>query len=114
MNNRSKAGVFITGSHSTMTEHTEKIVKNCAMNDPHTTRIVLGVIEKTKKGVGGKFRVKLTDVNGAVNLQIRSNYYVQEVWVYTDNIQTTRTNLAKYAVQSGFAISFGGSERTAH
>lgn len=96
----------ISDSHSTMIDVAEKMVRGAALRDPHTTRVTLGIIEKTNRGVQGKFRVSFTDINGGVLMKVRGNLCVQEVQVYTDNIQKTRDNLVRYALSQRYLVSF--------
>ncbi len=103
----------ITNTHTTMIEVAEVIVCQGALRDPYATRITLGKIERTARGARGKYRVKFTDINGAILLQIRGNLYVQDIRVFTDNIQATRTHLAQFAATHGYAISFGKSVQDA-
>ncbi|MDQ3014780.1 MAG: DUF2103 domain-containing protein [bacterium] len=96
----------ITSSHSSMIDVAEDMVRGAALKDPHATRISLGIIEKTNRGVQGKFRIKFTDINGGILMKVRGNLFVQEVQVYTDNVQETRENLVRYALTRRYQVNF--------
>jgi hypothetical protein len=103
----------IGGTHTSIIDAAKRLVE-CALRDPYTTRVNPGIIEKTKKGAGGKYRVKFTPNNGGILMQVRGNYYVQKITIFTDRIQNTLDNLESFAKLIGYKIGHGESIEIAH
>ncbi len=114
MANNMHSSARLTNTHTTMIGPAEVVVREGALKDPCTTRVTLGLIKRTKRNAGGAFWVKFRDINGGILMHVRGNMYVQQIRVYTNNIQKTRTNLARFVRSKGMSISFGESKRDSH
>jgi hypothetical protein len=95
----------ITGAHGSMIDVAEDMVRGCALKDPNVSRISLGIITKAKQSVRGKFRIKLTVLDGAILVQARGNLYIQEFRVFTEDTENTKALLAEFGLSQGYGVS---------
>jgi hypothetical protein len=72
-------GSKVTRSHTTVIEAAIAAV-NIAKESPHVSKIVIGVIEPTKKG---QPHIKFSPVPAGLRMRVRGNTAVQSFFVYT-------------------------------
>ena len=84
----------VTNTHTTMIEAAEYVV-NITRLVTGISKITLGQISPTTHACRGGMRVKFQDVNGGILMTVRDVRCIQLIWVYTDNIQSVRTAIAR-------------------
>ncbi len=105
MSKDSRNGGKFTGKHTTLIE-LAAIACDIADACPQVTKISPGFIVSGTKSVNGNTRVKISDSGGIILLSVRGNISVQDVRIYTTNIQTARTAIARGLRNAGVAICF--------
>jgi hypothetical protein len=103
MSKDSRSGGKYTGNHTTLIPLGAQVC-DIINNISHVHRISPDLIESGLKSVGGKRRVKLiVKRNKCILLKVRDNICIQQVWVYTKDVQATQTllidNLKKMNVE---------------
>ena len=101
MNNQKRAR--LAPSHSTYIP-VAKLFRDFAIKLSGVTCVSAGIIKNARPGA--PIRVKITDESGAILLKIRGPASVQEVRVYSSNIQEVRTALAREVRNRNFHLSF--------
>ena len=101
-----RSGGKFSGNHTTMIP-AACIVADIAAAQTEVYNISPGFIKAGLKSVNGHRRVKITDDGNSLLLAVRDNASLQEVRVFTHNIQETRTTIARGARNKGLGISFG-------
>lgn len=106
MSKYSRSGGKYTGNHTTLIP-LASLVCDLAHAIPHVTKISPSFIKSGLKSARGKRRVKFSDEgNGSLLLSIRDGIAHQEVRIYTTDLQTARTELARRILDEGIAIRF--------
>lgn len=82
----------ITKSHTTAIDAAEPILNN-SLKSPYITKIVLGIIKKTKRN--SPKRLKLKETNTGFEISVRGNLYIQTVFVFCDNKKAAKEFLLK-------------------
>ncbi len=105
-NKYSRSGGKFSGNHTTL------IPAACTVADiasacSQVRNISPGYIKAGLNSVSGDRRVKITDIPGGLFLSVRDNTSHQELYVYADDIQATRTAIARGARNCRLNISFG-------
>ncbi len=101
-----RSGGKFSGSHTTAIDAVITLVDKAA-NQPEVTKISLGLIKPGLSPAGGQRRVKISEEEGAILLQVRDNTSQQVVRVYSDNFQETKMTLARHVRENGLHLSFG-------
>lgn len=86
-NKNHRSGGKMGGRHTTLIDAAEPIV-DMVQKRPEVKKIVAGFIVQGRSG--GQRRIKLKEMDGVLQLSIRGNSSLQDVWVYSDNIEETK------------------------
>jgi len=78
----------ITVSHSSATEATDKVIKTLKKSNL-VSKISLGIIKKTK-GKSGNINLKYLPITGGVKASIVGGGTVQEIYIYTKEIEKVK------------------------
>ena len=84
-------GRKITSSHTSVIDSAFPIV-NKAVNLPEVNKIALGIIKQVGKTRGVR-RLKFLPVIGGWKLTVRADSMVQEIYIYTDELEKTKDTL---------------------
>ncbi len=84
-------GGKITNSHSTLTEIAEKLIYE-AVKSPLISKI--GIANITHIG-GGRKSLKFLPITGGIKAVVRGSGSVQEIYIYTNKPEETKTELIK-------------------
>lgn len=87
-----KRGNKIAPSHSTSTTTAAQVVE--LLNKiPTVTKISLGIIVRTKRVTPR--RIKFLPITGGMEISVVGNGAVQKLYVYTNDLEMVKTNLAQ-------------------
>lgn len=81
----------ITSSHTSVIDSAFPIVHK-AVTLPEVNKIALGIIKQVGKTRGAR-RLKFLPVTGGWKLTVRADSTVQEIYIYTDELQKTKDTL---------------------
>ena len=84
-------GRKITSSHTSVIDSAFPIVHK-AVNLPEVNKIALGIIKQVGKTRGVR-RLKYLPVTGGWKLTVRADSTVQEIYIYTDELEKTKDTL---------------------
>ena len=84
-------GRKITSSHTSVIDSAFPIVHK-AVNLPEVNKIALGIIKQVGKTRGVR-RLKCLPVTGGWKLTVRADSTVQEIYIYTDELEKTKATL---------------------
>lgn len=93
------------GTHTTCSDLSAK-VHDIAARIQEVTGVSLGVLKSGKGVTGGSQRVKIGDMKGGLSLTVRQSRCVQEIRVYSANVQAARLALARALRDEGIPIAF--------
>jgi len=93
------------GTHTTCSDLSAK-VHDIAVRIQEVTGVSLGVLESGKGVTGGSQKVKIGDMKGGLLLTVRQSRSVQEVRVYSTNVQVARLALARALRDEDIPIAF--------
>lgn len=85
-----RAGGKITKNHTTVIEAAARLVDR-ACELPEVTKVSLGIIKVIGKGMPN---LKFLPINGGWRLVVRGNLGRQEIFVYTNDPEKTRSDLS--------------------
>jgi hypothetical protein len=85
-------GGKITKSHSSLTETAEKFVYEAVKLESISK---IGIASITHIGGGGRKSLKFLPITGGIKAIIRGSGSVQEIYIYTDKIDSTKLELQK-------------------
>jgi len=93
------------GGHTTLIDLAARVVDLIKGLD-HISGIAPGHIQNGKGVAGGMRKVKIGDIGGGVLLTVRQSRSVQQVRVYTCDIQATKLAIAQRLRSDGIPIAF--------
>jgi len=93
------------GTHTTCSDLSAR-VHDIAARIQKVTGISLGVLQSGRGITGGSQRVKIGEMTGGLLLTVRQSRSVQEVRVYSTDVQATRLALARALRDEDIPISF--------
>jgi len=105
-----RSGGKFGGSHTTLTD-AAIIVADIVVRLPNVEKISPGYISSGLKPTSGGRRVKIENRGSNILLSIRGTITLQEVSVFTGDVQETMLAIAKGARDKGFHISFGNNKK---
>ena len=76
-------GEKLAGRHTTVIDAAKPVLKK-ADALPRVKKISLGFIKMTP-GSSGERRLKFKDMQGGLQVTVRGNSSVQDIWIYTDS-----------------------------
>ena len=82
----------LTRSHTSLTKLTAQVV-NLIIKLPSVSKISLGIIKPNLKA--GQHRIKALPITGGFRLNIRSSTSLQQIFVYTKEIEPIKTLILK-------------------
>jgi hypothetical protein len=88
---RHKAGKKITTSHTSIIDAALPLVE-AAERLPEVTKISLGIIKQVGKS-RGQHRIKFLPITGGWRITVRGSATVQEIYVYTEESESTKRSL---------------------
>jgi len=88
-----KSKLIITDSHSSTTEASAEIIKRAKKLDS-ISKIGIGIIKITKSK-GGKRNVKFLPITGGIKASVRGSGTVQELFIYTKEIELVTKYLSE-------------------
>lgn len=101
-----RSGGKIRGTHTTLTDLAVKVV-DIAVRIPEVVGISPGLLQSGKGVAGGSSqKVKFSDFKGGFILTVRQARSVQELRVYSGNVQVARTALARALRDEDIPIAF--------
>lgn len=102
-------GKKIRGTHTTFIDLAARVTDIICKLDG-VEGVAPGLIQQGKGVAGGTRRVKIGDYPGGILLKVRQAHSVQELRVFTSNMQTTRTAIARKLRDDKIPISFKKEE----
>ena len=93
------------GTHTTCSDLSAR-VHDIAVRIQEVTGVSLGILESGKGVSGGSQKVKIGDMKGGLLLTVRQSRSVQEVRVYSTNVQAARLALARALRDEDIPIAF--------
>ena len=100
-----RSGDKYCGSHTTIIPAATTLA-DIAHDYDEVSKISLGIIEAGLSPVSGQRRVRFADDLGSILIRVRDNTTLQELRIYTSDVNQTRTKLARESRNLGFRISF--------
>jgi hypothetical protein len=85
--------LIITDSHSSTTDASAEIIKHAKKLDI-ISKIGIGIIKVTKSK-GGKRSIKFLPITGGIKASVRGSGTVQELYIYTKEIELVKNYLLK-------------------
>lgn len=98
-------GKKFRGGHTSLTDLAFEVVR-IVERLPKVTGISPDYIELGKNVSGGSRKIKIADERGGILLTVRQSRSVQDVWVYSPDIQATKLALARALRDRRIPISF--------
>jgi len=83
-------GKKMGGRHTTVIDAARKVV-DFLETLPEVSKIATGFI--TSGVGGGQQRIKISDMTGGILIKVRGNISIQEIRVYSSNIESTKAAL---------------------
>lgn len=100
----------ISGNHTTFVEPAVAVIKELVKLTA-VRRVTPGVIESgLKTTASGGVTIKFTMGDGCLKLQVRTNISVQDIYVYTSDVQATTELAARTARDEDYTIHFDKRE----
>ena len=93
------------GKHTTLIDLAAKVV-DIADELPKVTGISAGYIQSGNAVSGGTRKVKIGEGKGSILLTVRQSRSVQEIRVFSPDVEKTRLALARALRDQGIPISF--------
>jgi hypothetical protein len=93
------------GTHTTCSDLSAR-VHDIAVRLHEVTGVALGVLQSGTGVSGGSQKVKIGDMKGGMILTVRQSRSVQEVRVYSTNVQAARLALARALRDEDIPIAF--------
>jgi hypothetical protein len=93
-----RAGKKIGGRHTTIIDAARPIV-DLLQRLPEVTKLSPGFIKLGLRS--GRHRLKISLSQGGLLLKIRGSTSIQEVRIYTDDVQATKNTLRDYNLKAG-------------
>ena len=101
---KSRTGSKYGGTHTSIIP-TAGVICDITNDCPHVKRISTGFIKAGLKPLRGQSRIKFKSDGKSLLLSIRGNTSHQEIRVYSNNIEITKTFIIEKAKENGFLIS---------
>ncbi len=105
MSKDSRSGGKYNGNHTTFIP-AAVLVADIANKCSYVTKISAGFITPGLKSISDHRRVKITDGEGSILLQVRDTASRQEIRVWATNVHEAKLAIAKGARNAGLGISF--------
>jgi hypothetical protein len=99
------SGGKVTGNHTTIIDAVASIIKEIEKMT-EVTKISLGFITPGLKAAGGNIAVKITDDDNCILLTIKGNTSKQELYIYSENRQKTKEEIAKLCRNKKMTVRF--------
>ena len=106
-----RQGGKIRGTHTTLINTAATLVDEI-INFKEVIGVSPGFIKPGEGNAGGVRRVKIIDTDGGLLLIVRENGGVQELRVFSRDIQKTKLAIARFARNSGMHINFGNQKKS--
>lgn len=104
MSKDSRAGGKFTGSHTTLIPLAREVC-DIAHAVSAVSKISPGFITAGLRPIRGLRRIKIVEREGALQLTIRDNTSLQEVYIYTSDFEGTKKSIARSLVDRSIQIS---------
>ncbi len=100
-----RAGGKYAGSHTTVIP-AAALLTDVASRLPEVTKISLGFVTSGLRSVGGLRRAKVTERGGNLLVSVRDNTSLQQVVIYSADLQATKRALYRGGLDCGIEVSF--------